>query len=308
MTDELHPSVRRILEKHGVDTFATLASDLSTADLSSLLLAVASTRAEHRDANEVFAQYQRDRFVAPATASPAALREVAIVATRVAGSFDEVELAPLAPFGTHSVLGGISQNRVVTTTRFTEAAADPTNTLALEAAVRRRDAVDDVRLCAVQRVTRAQLSDGPLTFAHFTLFGMVTAGRDRGNHSFEVGELVSHINHHCALIAALGLGPARVAVSDLSGRQQQPIDAAIEILTGNDIAAESWPERQAGVDYYPSLCFKVYATGAEGIETEVADGGVTNWTQALLQNRKERLVTSGVGLDRLALISPQIAS
>jgi len=306
MTGEQHPSVRRILNEHDAGLFPTLTAGLSAPDLGSLLLAVAAERAESRDASDVLAQFRRDRFVAPSPTSAKALRKVATIATRIAGGFEEVELAPLAPFGTHSVLGGISQNRVVTTTRMTEVAADPTNTLALEAAARRRDTVEDVRLCAVQRVTRAQLGDGPLTFAHFSIFALVTAGRDHGNHQFEIGTLVSHINHHCALVAELGLGPAQVTLSDLSGRQQQPLEAIATVLSQNGIDVEMWPDREAGIGYYPSLCFKVSVIDSDGTEIEIADGGVTTWTQHLLQNKKERLVISGAGLDRLAATSPEI--
>jgi hypothetical protein len=33
---------------------------------------------------------------------------------------------------------------------------------------------------------------------------------------------------------------------------------------------------------------------------ELVDGGSTDWTQQLLGNRKERLLISGLGLERLA--------
>jgi len=35
----------------------------------------------------------------------------------------------------------------------------------------------------------------------------------------------------------------------------------------------------------------------------VADGGHVDWTQQLVASRKERLMISGLGLDRLALAS-----
>jgi hypothetical protein len=33
---------------------------------------------------------------------------------------------------------------------------------------------------------------------------------------------------------------------------------------------------------------------------DVGDGGFVDWTQRLLGNRKERLLISGIGIDRLA--------
>ncbi|MGA5759927.1 hypothetical protein [Nonomuraea bangladeshensis] len=56
------------------------------------------------------------------------------------------------------------------------------------------------------------------------------------------------------------------------------------------------PGRESGRGYYSGLCFKVYADGME-----VGDGGFTDWTARLLGNRKERLLISALGLDRLAL-------
>ena len=102
-----------------------------------------------------------------------------------------VQLAPLVPLGTHSALATVSQHKVVTAIRACEVAADPTNALALEAAVRRARARSGVvRLAAVQRVVRAQRFPAGWA-AHFGLFATVTAGRDQGSLRFEqaaVGE------------------------------------------------------------------------------------------------------------------------
>src|SRR5262249_60409052 len=61
------------------------------------------------------------------------------------------------------------------------------------------------------------------------------------------------------------------------------------------------PERQSGRAYYRDLCFKVFAA-AGGQRFEVGAGGFVDWTAKLLGNRKERLLISGYGLDRLALL------
>src|SRR6266581_7897826 len=107
--------------------------------------------------------------------------------------------------------------------RGTEVAADPTNGLALEAAVRRDRllrqsprSADPVRLAASQRVTRAQLFDGPVSFAHFQLLGVVTAGRDTGAHEFESRSLAEHVRFAADGLAALGLDRVTVAVTCLN--------------------------------------------------------------------------------------------
>ena len=61
------------------------------------------------------------------------------------------------------------------------------------------------------------------------------------------------------------------------------------------------PERESGLAYYRDLCFKVFGS-AGGQRFEVGDGGFVDWTAKLLGNRKERLLISGYGLDRLALL------
>jgi len=38
----------------------------------------------------------------------------------------------------------------------------------------------------------------------------------------------------------------------------------------------------------------------DGVPTEIGDGGFTDWTAKLLASKKERLLISGYGLDRLA--------
>ncbi|MEV7021786.1 hypothetical protein [Kitasatospora sp. NPDC093558] len=59
------------------------------------------------------------------------------------------------------------------------------------------------------------------------------------------------------------------------------------------------PNRATGRGYYTDLCYKIYAT-IHGRHVEIADGGFVDWTQRLTGSRKERLLISGYGVDRLA--------
>ena len=61
------------------------------------------------------------------------------------------------------------------------------------------------------------------------------------------------------------------------------------------------PERESGRAYYRGLCFKVFA-GRGRHRLEVGDGGFVDWTAKLLGSRKERLLISGYGIDRLAIL------
>jgi hypothetical protein len=60
-------------------------------------------------------------------------------------------------------------------------------------------------------------------------------------------------------------------------------------------------DRTAGRGYYPSLCLSVRARFGDEM-VECGDGGFVDWTQRLLSDRSERLLISGLGLDRMAAL------
>lgn len=55
--------------------------------------------------------------------------------------------------------------------------------------------------------------------------------------------------------------------------------------------------RLEGLQYYSGLCLRVSPIAPDGSRKALADGGFTNWTARLLNNRKERLLTSGIGTE-----------
>lgn len=288
----------------GSDVLDVLGRRLPGADLTTLLLEVLRLRAARRTPAEVLRQYSMDRFVAPGEVPFRRLRRVedALLAS-LPDNVEPVTLAPLAPLGTHSVVAGIPQNNVVSTVRATEVAADPTNGLALEAA-RRRYTPDagDVRLAAVQRVVRAQRFTGAA--AHFSLFALVSAGRDTGNLAFERRHAAEQLRIWTDAMRAVGAARTRVTITVLAPSYAVVAAAVREVLSGySDVEVVDDPQRTQGRGYYTGFCFKVYLP-VGGERFEVGDGGFVDWTRTLLGNRKERLLTSGVGVDRLALALP----
>jgi hypothetical protein len=204
------------------------------------------------------------------------------------------------PLGTHSALATVSQHKVVTAVRACEAAADPTNALALEAAQRRSaDRQTTVRLAAVQRVARAQQAGGGGRFAHFSLLGCVTAGRDTGSHRFERQALAQQLSWAAAALTRAGVPGVQVALTPLS----EPGERVAGLLAGDLAPAPCQvvmdPARQSGRGYYTQLCFKINAMTGGG-PAEVGDGGFTDWTRRLVASGKERLLISGLGVDRIA--------
>ena len=53
--------------------------------------------------------------------------------------------------------------------------------------------------------------------------------------------------------------------------------------------------RVNGIGYYENLCFSIKAKNKEGVTFSLVDGGLTDWTQRILRNGKERLFISGIG-------------
>jgi histidyl-tRNA synthetase len=129
--------------------------------------------------------------------------------------------------------------------------------------------------------------------------GVVSAGRDTGDLTFERAHVVEHVRF---LAAALRIRPddgveLRVTVGE--PRFTQVVAAVRAALPDVDVVDD--PDRAAGTGYYAGFCYKA-STVRDGVRKEIADGGVLDWTQRLLGNRKERLVTSGLGIDDLATL------
>jgi hypothetical protein len=296
----------------GPELLDRLAESLPGADLTTLLLEVFRRRALQLGPADVMRRYGTDRFAMPGSVSFAALRraEDVMLATLPAG-FEVVTLAPVLPLGAHWVTGGVDPRNVVATIRSTEVAADPTNGLALEAAMRRRRilgrsprSVEVVRLAATQRVTRGQFVTGPVSFAHFQLLGLVTAGRDTGNQEFEQQHLTEHLRFAAEGLAECGVTQVRLAITCLDVAGSRALPAVREGLAGlTGVEVVDAPERESGRAYYRGICFKVFAGTPDGDLLEIGDGGFVDWTARLLGSQKERLLISGHGLDRLAIMT-----
>lgn len=358
--------LRRILAELGApDLVAALGERLAASDLQSLLLAVMRRRAGRATPAGLLAQAERARLLAPSTLDARAILDIDRVAFDAARDFEAVELSPVAPFGVDAALGRIDANNVLATIRNVQVTADPTSALALVAAGRRRSrrSAEPLRLCASQRVIRLQPTRHPDHTPHFRLFAAVTAGRDTGDHDFEVAALADHVRVYLRLLRGLstrgyrfedvevtisdtqvvrGLLRARGLDPDALGRAVRAHDAAgaARVLSdrGVELPADlhdpepldaprpliarllrlrdhlvaplraEFPEarfridcsRLVGLGYYVGPCLHLWARDREGHASPIADGGLTNWTAALLSDRKERFFTSGIGTELIA--------
>jgi hypothetical protein len=305
----VNPALRRVLATaDGPELLELLASGMSGADLTTLLLEVFRRRADRLSPAEVMRRYRSDRFVAPAPVEFTALRRIedALVSALPDG-FEVLVLAPVVPLATHSAVATVDPRKVIATVRGSEVAADPTNALALEASHRRSLALAadprsnaPVRLAASQRVARAQSFNGPKNLAHFQLFGLVTAGRDTGNRLFEHRHLAEHLRYAARVMADVGAQDTKIRLTfleDATGPTLEQMRHDLAGLPGIQVSQD--PDRTTGRGYYTGICFKIY-TSIGGHQLEVGDGGFVQWSQLLTGNRKERLLISGFGVDRLA--------
>lgn len=305
----VNPALRRVLNRAGgPETLDLLADGLSGADLTTLLLEVFRRRAERLTPADVMRRYRGDRFVAPAPISLAALRraEDALLSALPDG-FEALVLAPVMPLAAHTSVATVDPRKVIATVRGSEVTADPTNALALEAAVRRSAALaadprsrELVRLAASHRVVRAQHFDGPGMLAHFQLFGLVTAGRDTGDRAFEHEQLPEHLRFAARALTAAGVQRVQIRLTRLEKSVGPIVDRVhreLGGLPGVEVLEDS--DRTTGRGYYTGLCFRVHADVA-GRQIGIGDGGFVDWTRRLTGNQKERLLISGFGVERFA--------
>lgn len=289
-----------------------LVDKVSGSDLVSLLLEVFRRRAASRAPKDVLRQYRSDRFVPP---SQIELRDSIEFDFRAFGQlpdgFETVELSPVCPLGTSSVLANVDQNNVLSTIRNSEVCSDATNALALEAAVRRQQQPDsDVRhtkLCTSHRQLRAQVFDGPLSFAHFRVLALCTAGRTAGNFTRELEAVVEHIEYYVSLLDgtdAIRFGKDRVRVELVPYSEavlNQVRTRVVPSLTNAGTKVDVDDSLSPANDYYTDMRFKMFVREIDSREIMLVDGGFTQWTQKLLSDEKEFLLTSGLGTERVLL-------
>jgi hypothetical protein len=305
--------VQRILKEVNIpELMEVLIERISMTDLQSLMLEVYKRLASKLSPAAVLRQYRENRFVQLANISPQEIIEFDRLAySLLPKEFEAVELSPVSPLGACSALAIVNQNNIVATIRNTEVCADSTDVLALECAVRRRELVKrksarDIKLCSSHRLLRGQMFERPATFAHFRVFSLCTAGHDRGNYKFEIEALVEQVGFYLRLLFDLKkigfpVGQIRVAMTPFRGGRADILEKEVneklaakheEVVFGLDEG------RQSGRAYYVWAGFQIHVMDAKGAEYFLVDGGFTNWAEKLLNNRKERMLISGMGTER----------
>ncbi|MGC4937005.1 hypothetical protein [Kribbella sp. DT2] len=284
----------RIWSKLPAGTREALVDGLSPSDLQSAFLDVSRERAAKLTPARVLDRWRNDRFVQPSQTDPRALaRTQARLWDLLPDRFAGVELSPVTPLGTCSVVSNIHQNMVLSTMRNTEVASDPTNELALEAAVRRRAGAERVDLATCQRVVRAQVNNAPGMSAHFELFALVSSARDTGSGRTEAELLLDHLRYWYAV---LGEKADLTFTMFTPSAVRERIDDTVR--PGLPVEFVEDTERTKGAGYYAGTAIGVGVGG-----NELGDGGFTRWTADLLGDAKERCLISCVSTEGLTALS-----
>ncbi len=315
----LEKIVRRIEEElqchHVVEN---LVDRCSFPDLTSLLLDVYRKKTKKITPKALLQQYMHNGFVQPAKANVCTSLQFDLLAcSLLPHDFEMIELSPLAPLGSNSVIATVDQNNAISTIRNIEVCSDPTNVLALEAAARKQRLKDakglrNVKLACSHRVVRGQKFKGDSCFPHFRIFALATAGRDEGSCTFETDSLYEHISYFVEVLTrSQSLG---IKVLDLAVHVTAIDESRLPVLQEKVVErlAVAYPSlriqfdqnRTSGRGYYCTVCYHIFAKDEAGEELCLVDGGCTDWTQQLLSNQKERFLISGLGSERLLVCTP----
>jgi len=303
------PILGNILKRIGQPALPELlVNELSGTELTTLLLDVFSRRVSAMTPADLLKNYELNRFVKPADLPVLELRKMELDYLHLftQHGFDALELSPVSALGCCSIVGTASQHKILTALRGTEVLSDATNAIALHIAnIKKHGHWNSVpaavrHFSTIQRHVRTQALGAPGLTPHFKIAALVSAGYDTGSYHFECRALADHIR----------------LISELYQQYHQLSSLRFRLLcrqgyTNNELLAEklmsfineNLPDTQISLvtpsqdnAYYQGVQYKI-DIDYRGKTYEIGDGGFVNWTQQLLQNKKERMFTTGLGFE-----------
>lgn len=304
------PIVTKILERIGhPDLMRILTEDLTGTELNTILLDVFAYASSKLSPPELLNRYQSNRFVKPSDLPALELKRMELDVLKLFDrlNFKPIELSPVSVLGSCSVVATADQDKVLTALRGTEVLADATNSIALhicDLKQRNKDLLNQsemISFSTVQRHIRTQQIGIKGFTPHFKIGCLVTAGIDRGSYSFEKESLRQHIiamkelylNYHKVDDIRFRF-LCRKDDYDSSERLAEQVKEFVVSKHADIVVDVIKPDKE--IDYYKGIQYKVDIK-VRGKTFEIADGGFVDWTQQLLQNKKERMLSTGIGFD-----------
>jgi len=302
--------IDRILTRLGDKELIDKLLALPKSDLNSLLLKIFQEKANSISPTDVLKAFQINRFSVPSEIDPVAYHicEAELLALARKLKIEAVLLSPSAPFGSCSAFGCVDQNNIVSASRGIEILPDPTNMLSIIIAEKLKnkeiDNSNPSHFCATARVLRAQpLPPAKGYYSHFGLFCIVSSGKDNGSYICEKTLLVKQLLYYRKLLIEKCNARLSIVLRKRSGYADG--DGFFEKMT--DLVKNELPDIPISFDlehednnYYKGINFKLYME-KENEKIEIGDGGFVDWICKMTNNKKERCLISGIGLDRLLI-------
>lgn len=298
--------LEKIQHRTGIDLVTMLADGLSGSELNSLLLEVFDRKASQLKPSQLLQQYRTNRFVQPAAVDVLQLRsrELGTLQLLEQLDFTPLELSPVSLLGTCAAVAPVSQKKIISATRGTEVLADATNTIALHIAAQKKlngnSAVQ--KYCTTHRHVRTPPVKIKGHSPHFTIACCVSAGPDTGSFTFEMNAIREHFRAlQAVLTQVFHIEVEYFKLQPRTGYKQgdQLISKLFDDIRNNfPVVIDTSVKAN---DYYRGVQYKAIIK-VHGEEIEIADGGFVNWTQQLLENKKERCFITGLGIDYLSQI------
>ncbi len=305
--------INRILKETNIPNLLDVLVNLDSPDLQSLLLEVYKEKTKKLTPKFLLEQYKQNRYVKKANVDTQKSLEFDRLAfSLLPKDFEVIELSPIAPLGTASIMGFVDQNNVLSTIRNNEVCSDSTNILALESVLKREKFKNNLKLlnekvkfAASHRVVRCQVFKNlPHAFAHFRLFALTTSGRDIGSFIFELDSLIEHISYFINLFNLLSkidlkISNMHVFLGIFDKTRTEFIKNLINELSKKYPNVTFKIDESKKSNYYQTAGYQIHAENNQKEMIFLVDGGFTNWTQKLSSNNKERFLISGLGSERL---------
>ena len=305
------PIVTKILERIGQPgLMRVLTEELTGTELNTVLLDVFADVSSKLSPPKLLNRYQLNRFVKPSDLPVLELKRMELDVLELFNNFNfqPIELSPVSVLGSCSVVATADQDKILSALRGTEVLADATNSIALHICDLKqrnkdsRDPAEMISFATVQRHIRTQQIAIKGFTPHFKIGCLVTAGTDKGSYSFEKESLLQHI----VVMKELYMNYykvddirfrflCRTNGYDSSERLAEQVKEFV-VTKHPDIVIDIIPKPEKEIDYYKGIQYKA-DIDVRGKTFEIGDGGFVDWTQKILQNKKERMLSTGIGFD-----------
>ena len=302
---------KRILNQIGETELVEKLSTLNNSDFNSLMLEIFQSRANEITPSDMVKAFQVNRFSAPSELDPVPYHVLVTEYLSAAKNtnISPILLSPAAPFASSSVFGCVNQNNVVSAVRGTETLSDPTNMLAIIIAEKLKsknaDNTTPVHYCTTARVLRAQaFPNTGRHFAHFGQFCIVSSGKDNGSYGCEKALMQKQLSFYKKLL--WDKYDANLSIALRKRRGYADADGFFDRMA--ELIQNEFPETRLSFElehecnnYYQGINYNIIME-KNGSKIEIGDGGFVDWIQRMTNNKKDRCLISGIGLDRLLLI------